>query len=449
MIVDLSLNGKEFYDIYGRNKRVAMHTLGCKVNQYDTEAMQELFEEKEYDIVHEDEIADVYVINTCTVTNLGDRKSRQFIRRSKSRNLDAKIVVVGCYAQRASDEVLEIEGVNLVLGTNERKKIVELVENIGNDEKLKYVDDIMEVREFEELKVDKIKDKTRAYLKIQEGCNQFCTYCIIPYARGPIRSRQLENIVEEVRRLVKNGFKEVILTGIHIASYGKDLKTHSLIDVIKVIHEIDGLERIRLSSVEPKLLTEEFVNEIKKLPKFCNHLHLSLQSGCDTVLKRMNRKYTTEQYTTIVKRLRDNIKDIAITTDVIVGFPGETDEEFEKTMEFVKEIAFSQIHVFKFSPRKGTPAADFKEQIDGNVKSQRSNRLITLADKLQKEYLSRFINKKFPVLYEAKYNDTQIEGLTTNYIRVVAQGSDKELKNIALTELNTLQGDIIKGEITL
>lgn len=430
-------------------KKVAFYTLGCKVNQYDTEAMIELFEKNKYKVVDSSEKADVYVINTCTVTNLGDRKSRQFIRRSKKKNPNSIIVVVGCYAQTASEEIMNIEGVNLVLGTNERNKIVQLVESIDKDEKVNYVDDIMDVKEFEELSIEKVKGKTRAFLKIQEGCNQYCSYCIIPYARGPIRSRKLENIVSEVNRLAKNGFKEIVLTGIHIASYGKDLKKGSLIDVIKEVHNVEGIERIRLSSVEPTLLTKDFIREIKVLPKFCPHFHISLQSGCDETLKRMNRKYSTKQYREIVRNLRIEIPEIAITTDIIVGFPGETEEEFMTTYKFVEEMAFSQIHVFKYSPRKGTPSAGFENQVHGNIKNRRSEKMIELGNELMYRYMNTFINKEIEVLYENYYNIDKkiISGLTSNYIRVAATGKEKMIGNIIKTQLTKIEKEIMIGEI--
>ncbi|HHY91013.1 MAG TPA: tRNA (N(6)-L-threonylcarbamoyladenosine(37)-C(2))-methylthiotransferase MtaB, partial [Clostridiales bacterium] len=315
---------------------VAFYTLGCKVNQYETEAMKELFEKAGYTIVEAEGKADVYVINTCTVTNLGDRKSRQFIRRAKRNNPESIIAVVGCYAQIAPEEVLSIEGVNLILGTKDRNRIVEYVEQAKKSRgKINVVEDIMKADEFEEMPIEKMQGKTRAYLKIQEGCNQYCSYCIIPYARGPIRSRKLEDIVHEVRRLEQHGFKEIVLTGIHIASYGKDLGKNTLLDVIRSVHNAEGIQRIRLSSIEPTIMTEAFVEELSKLEKVCPHFHLSLQSGCDETLKRMNRKYTTDEYRRVVHRLRKIWPDVSITTDIMVGFPGETEEEFEKTMDFV------------------------------------------------------------------------------------------------------------------
>lgn len=431
-------------------KKVAFHTLGCKVNQYETQAMGELFEKEDFEIVSDSEIADVYVINTCTVTNVGDKKSRQFIRRAKRNNPDAIIAVVGCYAQTAPDEVLSIEGVNVVIGTNERGKIVEVVKNCTTDEKISLVDDIMKVKHFEEMSVLDIKDKKRAFLKIQEGCNQYCTYCIIPYARGQIRSRGKQEIVEEIRSLVEKGFKEVVLTGIHVASYGKDLEANqTLIDILKEVNSIEGLSRIRLSSLEPTLFTDEFLAELSKLSKICEHFHLSLQSGCNKILKKMNRKYTSEEYKDIVDRIRAVYPDIALTTDIIVGFPGETDEDFQTTLDFVKDIEFSEIHVFKYSPRTGTPAAKYTEQIDGLKKHYRSEKLIELGEKLKQNYLKSFIGKSKEVLFEGSDDESKnyIEGYTDNYLKVLVPASDAnegELKTILIKDLD--DGGYLIGE---
>ena len=344
------------------NKKVAFLTLGCKVNQYETEAMTELFLKNDYDIVSSDEFADVYVINTCTVTNLSDKKSRQFIRRSRNKNSEAVIAVVGCYSQVSPEEISKIEEVDIILGTDNRNKLVEICEDFMKDKnKVNLVSDIMKVREFEELRIDDVEGKTRAFLKVQDGCNQYCSYCIIPYARGSIRSRKIDSIVREVKRLAQSGFKEVVLTGIHIASYGKDLGDERLIDLIEAIHETEGLERIRLGSLEPTLITDDFMKRLSSLKKVCNHFHLSLQSGSDTVLQRMNRKYTTDEYKSIVGTIRQYMSDVAFTTDIIVGFPEETEQEFLETCEFVKTIGFSKVHVFQYSPRKGTPAAELKQ----------------------------------------------------------------------------------------
>lgn len=431
-------------------KTVAFYTLGCKVNQYETEAMGELFQRAGYEIVDSEEKADVYVINTCTVTNLGDRKSRQFIRRAKKINPEAIVAVVGCYAQTSPDEVLSIEGVNIILGTKDRNKIVAYVEKVKEEsEKINAVEDIMQIKEFEEMTIGEIKGKTRAFLKIQEGCNQYCTYCIIPYARGPVRSRKLEDIIKEVKRLADHGFKEVVLTGIHVASYGRDLECTSLLDVIRAVHEVDGIERIRLSSIEPTIATEEFVREISKMEKVCPHFHLSLQSGCDATLKRMNRKYTTGEYKTIVERLREYMPDLSITTDIMVGFPGETEEEFEATLNFVKEIQFSQIHVFKYSPRKGTPAAKYKNQVPAEIKNIRSEKLIELARESTIKYNERFIGRIKKVLFETASTEMEgyYEGLTDNYIRVFSKANPEAEGKLIPVRLEKIYGEGILGTI--
>ncbi len=431
-------------------KKVAFHTLGCKVNQYETEAMAELFSKEGYDIVDEDEVADVYVINTCTITNLGDRKSRQFIRRAKNKNPDSVIAVVGCYAQTSPEEVMSIEEVDIVIGTKDRNRIVELSQRVKeNREKVNIVTDIMKQHEFEELKIDDIKGKTRAFLKIQEGCNQFCSYCIIPYARGPIRSRKFDNILAEVEKLAKSGFKEVVLTGIHVASYGKDIGEIRLIDVIESVHEIPGIERIRLSSIEPTIMTKDFLERINKLPKVCDHFHLSLQSGSDSVLKRMNRKYTTEEYKKIVELIREYMPNVGITTDIIVGFPGETEEEFAETCRFVGDIGFSRIHVFPYSPRKGTPAAKHKDQIPGNIKHQRSKELIKIGEENTIKFINEFIGTTLDVLFEeeSKVNPEIIEGYTTNYIRVLSKSKVSLEGKILPVMLEEVEGENLVGKV--
>lgn len=431
-------------------KKVAFYTLGCKVNQYETEAMEENFEKSSYEIVSDEEVADIYVINTCTVTNLSDRKSRQFIRRAKKANEDSIIAVVGCYSQVSPDEVFEIEGVDVVIGTTDRERIVELCEKAKEkNEKINIVRDIKTQKEFETINIDDIKSKTRAYIKIQDGCNQYCSYCIIPYARGPIRSRDLEDIISETKKLANVGFKEVVLTGIHVASYGKEKSKINLTKVLEDVSNIDGIERVRLSSIEPTLIDDEFMQRILATGKVCDHFHLSLQSGSDTVLKRMNRKYTTGQYKEIVDIIKKYMPNAGITTDIIVGFPGETDTEFEETYKFVKEIGFSRIHVFKYSPRKGTPAADSKDQIDGNVKNIRSEKLIKLGDSLMSEFYSKFINSKLSVLFEEESNKANefIEGYTTNYIRVKAKNEPGNIGKIANVVIKSIDGDILIGEI--
>lgn len=429
-------------------KKVAFYTLGCKVNQYETEAMGELFEKAGYQVVDNEEAVDVYVINTCTVTSLGDRKSRQLIRRAKKDNPDSVIAVVGCYSQTAPEEVSNIEGVNIILGTNDRNRIVEYVEKFREaNERIYAVEDIMQIREFEEMTIGEIKGKTRAFLKIQEGCNQYCTYCIIPYARGPIRSRKPEDIIKEVKRLANNGFKEVVLTGIHVASYGKDLNKGSLLDVLKAIHPIEGIERIRLSSIEPTLISEDFASEIAQLYKMCPHFHLSLQSGCDETLKRMNRKYTSAEYKEKVEILRRYLPDVSLTTDIMVGFPGETEEEFEKTYHFAKEIFFSQIHVFKYSPRKGTPAAKYEQQVPAEIKQQRSEQLMRLAAEDTRRYNEKFLNTQRDVLFEVASQEHKeyYEGLTDNYIRVLCKFNENPEGKIKPVLLTNTQGDGLIG----
>lgn len=426
-------------------KSVASYALGCKVNQYESEAIAELFEEKGYDVVGIDDKADVYVINTCTVTNFGDKKSRQLIRKVKRQNPDALVAVVGCYAQTAPDEVMKIEGVNIVIGTKDRKEIVSIVENYHDNKPENHVSPIMKEREFEHLKIHKLKNRTRAYLKIQDGCSQFCSYCIIPYARGPIRSRDPEDIMEEVRVLAQNGFKEIVLTGIHVASYGKDIKNIDLLGIIKRVHEVEGIERIRFSSIEPNIITEEFVTEIVKLKKVCHHFHLSLQSGCDKTLKDMNRKYTTEKYYDAVCILRKYMSDVAITTDIIVGFPGETEEDFNESYEFAKKVQFSKIHVFPYSPKKGTPAAERKDQILNSIKQERSKKLIELSDKMANDFMSKYIDKSVEVLFERNINENQYEGHTGNYIKVVGSSCEDVSNKILNVKIKSVEYEHIVG----
>ena len=448
--IDITLSGEEFFSRYGRKKTVSMFTLGCKVNQYETEAMEEIFEKNGYTIVNNDEIADVYVINTCTVTNLSDRKSRQFIRRAKKQNEDSIVAVVGCYSQVSPEEVSKIGCVDVIIGTIDRNRILELCEKAKeNKEKINIVRNIKNQKEFETINIDDIKSKTRAYIKIQDGCNQFCSYCIIPYARGPIRSRKLEEIIKEAEKLAKAGFKEVVLTGIHVASYGKDGINTPLTKVLEEVGKVDGIERIRLSSIEPTLIDEYFMETIVKIGKVCDHFHLSLQSGSDTVLKRMNRKYTTDEYRNIVKLIRKYMPNAGITTDIIVGFPGETEEEFSETLEFVKEIKFSKIHVFKYSPRKGTPAAKYENQIDGNIKNNRSETLISLGERLIKQFNLNFINSNITVLFEeeSKKEKGFIEGYTTNYIRVKAKDSANMIGQIKNVEIQETKEDFLVGKV--
>ena len=425
-------------------KTVAFITLGCKVNQYETNAMTQQFMEKGYEVVDHTQKADIYIVNTCTVTNMSDRKSRQMLRRVKELNKEAIVVACGCYAQVAKKELEKIEEINLVLGNNEKKEIVEHVEkyiknqiskkaeedkrdiNIKNTKVQQtteiqknietQIEDVMNQKEFVEFGDITFTEKTRAVIKIQDGCDRFCSYCIIPYARGRVRSRKPEHILSEIQKIAKEGIKEVVITGIHIASYGKDFKQeYRLIDLLEEMNEIEGIERIRLGSIEPLLITEEFVSRLEKLSKICHQFHLSLQSGCDETLKRMNRRYTTEQFQEITKLLRKTFEDVILTTDIIVGFPGESEEEFEKTYAFLEKIKFYKMHVFKYSPRKGTKAAVMPNQIDGNKKEERSRKLIELSNKNEKEYNQQYIGKEMEVLFEEE-KDGVWQGHTKNYI---------------------------------
>ena len=429
-------------------KKVASHALGCKVNQYESEAIAELFAQKGYEIVDIDEWADIYIINTCTVTNFGDKKSRQLIRKVKRQNPEAVVAAIGCYAQTAPDEIKNIEGVNLIIGTKGRKDIVDLVESyVPEMGVVSTVGQIAKEREFEHLTISKLADRTRAYLKIQDGCSQFCSYCIIPYARGPIRSRDPEDIMDEVKVLAENGFKEIILTGIHVASYGKDLKGVTLLDVIKRVQEQEGIERIRFSSVEPNIVTEEFASELSKLDKVCDHFHLSLQSGCDRTLKRMNRKYDAAGYERAVEILRKYFPNVAITTDIIAGFPDETDEDFEKSLEFAKKIGFSKIHAFPYSPKRGTPAAVMPNQILNAVKNERTSRLIEASDRMADEFIKSFEGRAMPVLYEREIEHNIYEGYTTNYIRVLSESSENIKNKIIDTEIVSSEDEKAIGRI--
>lgn len=430
-------------------KKVAFYTLGCKVNQYETEAMEEMFQKRGYKIVDGNEKADVYVINTCTVTNLSARKSRQFMRRAKRTNENAIVAAVGCYSQVSPKEVESIEGVDIVIGTTDRERIVDLCEKAKEDrKKINIVKDIKEYKDFENLNIVDLKLKTRAYIKIQDGCNQFCTYCIIPYARGPIRSRKLEDIIEESKRLVEAGFKEIILTGIHVASYGKDLDNVDILTVIDEVAKVNGIERIRLSSIEPTMIDEDFMERAIKNKKLCDHFHLSLQSGSDGVLNRMNRKYTTDEYKNIVSLIRSYMPDAGITTDIIVGFPGETDEEYEESCRLVRDIEFSRIHVFKYSPRKGTPASKFKEQIHGNIKNDRSEKLIRLNEEMMNKFNDRHIGKTVEVLFEEvnRHDKRYMEGYTSNYIRVKAESQEDIKGKILPVKIIGKEKDILIGK---
>lgn len=429
-------------------KKAASFALGCKVNQYESEAIAELFAEKGYEIVGIDEEADVYVINTCTVTNFGDKKSRQLIRKVKRQNENAIVAVVGCYAQTAPKELMEIAGVNLVIGTKDRAQIVEMVEQYDRANGVEnHVSDIMKERVFEPLSIQKLANRTRAYLKIQDGCSQYCSYCIIPYARGPIRSREPQEVVAEVKRLAENGFKEVVLTGIHVASYGKDRRDTSLPDILKQVHEVEGIERIRFSSIEPNVVTEEFAQTMAALPKVCDHFHLSLQSGCDKTLKEMNRKYDTEKYRQAAATLRKYLPKVALTTDIIVGFPGETEEDFRESYAFAEEIGFAKIHVFPYSPKRGTPAAARKDQLLNAVKAERSHTLIQLSDKMAADFLADAVGTDAEVLYERAVGDGIYEGHTTNYMKVHGRSEVDLTNRIAKTHITRAEGEMLFGDV--
>lgn len=385
-------------------KKAALHNLGCKVNAYETEAMQHLLEEAGYEIVPFTQKADVYVINTCSVTNMADRKSRQMLHKAKKNNPDSIVVAAGCYVQTSEKEVLNDLSVDIVIGNDRKHDLVRLLEEYSLDSVNDTVDDINDGKhDFEELFIDQTKEHTRAFIKVQDGCNQFCSYCIIPYARGRVRSRRFENVIAEVERLAANGFKEVVLTGIHLSSYGVDFEEATgLLELIQAVNAVKGIERIRLGSLEPKIVTEHFASELSKLDKICPHFHLSLQSGCDATLKRMNRKYTTKEYERGCELLRKYFVHPAITTDVIVGFPGETEEEFEQTKAYLEHIHFYEMHIFKYSKRKGTRAAVMPDQIDEQIKAARSEKLIALGHDMSKEFRKFYIGKNEEVLFEEK-----------------------------------------------
>lgn len=414
-------------------KKAALHNLGCKVNAYETEAMQHLLEEAGYEIVPFTQKADVYVINTCSVTNMADRKSRQMLHKAKKNNPDSIVVAAGCYVQTSEKEVLNDLSVDIVIGNDRKHDLVRLLEEYSLDSVNDTVDDINDGKhDFEELFIDQTKEHTRAFIKVQDGCNQFCSYCIIPYARGRVRSRRFENVIAEVERLAANGFKEVVLTGIHLSSYGVDFEEATgLLELIQAVNAVKGIERIRLGSLEPKIVTEHFARELSKLDKICPHFHLSLQSGCDATLKRMNRKYTTKEYERGCELLRKYFVHPAITTDVIVGFPGETEEEFEQTKAYLEHIHFYEMHIFKYSKRKGTRAAVMPDQIDEQVKAARSEKLIALGHDMSKEFRKFYIGKNEEALFEEKAvigDKEYFVGYTKEYVKV-AKKTDENLEN--------------------
>lgn len=422
-------------------KKAALHNLGCKVNAYETEAMQHLLEEAGYEIVPFTQKADVYVINTCSVTNMADRKSRQMLHKAKKNNPDSIVVAAGCYVQTSEKEVLNDLSVDIVIGNDRKHDLVRLLEEYSLDSVNDTVDDINDGKhDFEELFIDQTKEHTRAFIKVQDGCNQFCSYCIIPYARGRVRSRRLENVIAEVERLAANGFKEVVLTGIHLSSYGVDFEEATgLLELIQAVNAVKGIERIRLGSLEPKIVTEHFASELSKLDKICPHFHLSLQSGCDATLKRMNRKYTTKEYERGCELLRKYFVHPAITTDVIVGFPGETEEEFEQTKAYLEHIHFYEMHIFKYSKRKGTRAAVMPDQIDEQIKAARSEKLIALGHDMSKEFRKFYIGKNEEVLFEEK----AVIGDKEYFV-----GYTKEYVKVAKKTAENLENQIVSGRIS-
>lgn len=441
-------------------KKAALHNLGCKVNAYETEAMQEMLEKAGYEIVPFKEGADLYVINTCTVTNIADRKSRQMLHRARKMNPDAVVVAAGCYVQAKEKEIQVDDCIDIVLGNNKKQNLIEALEeyerthnadcnvteseknakNQENDRKAEIkMEEIGKTKEYENLHLTKPGDHTRAYIKVQDGCNQFCTYCIIPYARGRVRSRSMEDVTEEVRTLAENGYKEVVLTGIHLSSYGIDFdKERHLLDLIRAVHQIEGIERIRLGSLEPGIITEEFAEAISKLPKMCPHFHLSLQSGCNATLKRMNRRYTSEEYAERCGILRKYFENPALTTDVIVGFPGETEEEFEASRNFVDSIDFYETHIFKYSRREGTKAAVMPDQVSEGKKSARSAEMIEMGEQKRRAYEESFIGKEVEVLVE--------EEIERNG-EIFWTGHTKEYIKIALQSRENLRNCIVKVQI--
>jgi len=422
--------------------KVAFHTLGCKVNHYETEAIWQLFKEDGYERTEFDHQADVYVINTCTVTNTGDKKSRQVIRRAIRQNPDAVICVTGCYAQTSPAEIMAIPGVDVVVGTQDRTKMLGYIEQYRKErEPINAVRNIMKNRVYEELDVPAFTDRTRASLKIQEGCNNFCTFCIIPWARGLMRSRDPQEVIKQAQQLVDAGYLEIVLTGIHTGGYGQDLKDYNLAQLLRDMEaNVKGLKRLRISSIEASQLTDEVIDVLRHSSIVVNHLHIPLQSGSDTVLKRMRRKYTMAFFGERLDRLREALPDLAVTSDVIVGFPGETEEEFIETYNFIRDHKFSELHVFPFSPRTGTPAARMEEQIDEEVKNERVHRLISLNDQLAKEYASRFENEVLDVIPEERFKDGEnanlYVGYTANYLKIVFEANEE------------MVGQLVKVKIT-
>lgn len=431
---------------------VAFYTLGCKVNFYDTEAIWQVFKESGYEQVDFEDTADVYLINTCTVTNTGDKKSRQIIRRAIRRNPDAIIAVTGCYAQTSPAEIMAIEGVDLVIGTQDREKIMTFIEQYQAERQpVNAVRNIMKTRNFEEIDVPSFTERTRAFLKIQEGCNNFCTFCIIPWSRGLSRSRDPISVLDQAKQLVASGYKEIVLTGIHTGGYGDDMEDYNLTKLLWDLDGVEGLERIRISSIEASQIDEAMIEVLNKSSKMCRHLHIPLQAGENSVLKRMRRKYTTEQFAEKVKRLKEAMPGVAITTDIIVGFPGETDEMFEEGYRYMEELGFSEMHIFPYSRRTGTPAARMTDQVDEEVKNDRVHRLIDLSEKMQLSYAERYIGEVLDVIPEREHKGNEGKGLimgySDNYISIVFEGSTDLIGQICRVKITEAGVNECKGQL--
>ena len=429
-------------------KKVALHNLGCKVNSYEIDVMQQMLQKNGYKIVEFEQKADIYIVNTCSVTSIADRKSRQMLHKAKKNNPDSIVVAVGCYVQTGTEAILKDEGIDLAIGNNKKKYLVEILEQFLCEKGMHTEDktlhdttiiDINHTKEYEEMTLEQTAEHTRAYIKIQDGCNQFCTYCIIPYARGRVRSRKKEDIVAEIKGLVERGYKEVVLTGIHISSYGTDFGQAGLLDLVRTIQEMEGLHRIRLGSLEPRIVTEEFATELAKLSKVCPHFHLSLQSGSLNTLKRMNRHYTPGEYLKGVEELRKAFKNPAITTDVIVGFPGETEEEFEETRQFLENINLYEMHIFKYSIRKGTIAAKMPDQVPDQIKAERSDVLLEMEERQSREYRELYIGCEVSVLFE---EEKEILGESYQI------GHTKQYVKVAYKTKENLSNQIVSGKVT-
>ncbi|WCN38732.1 tRNA (N(6)-L-threonylcarbamoyladenosine(37)-C(2))-methylthiotransferase MtaB [Aneurinibacillus uraniidurans] len=430
---------------------VAFHTLGCKVNHYETEAIWQLFKDVGYEKTDFEQKADVYVINTCTVTNTGDKKSRQVIRRAIRRNPEAVIAVTGCYAQTTPHEIMAIPGVDIVVGTSGREQLTDYVNQYLQDRQpINAVSNIMKAREYEELDVPEFTDRTRASLKIQEGCNNFCTFCIIPWARGLMRSRKPESVIEQANKLVAAGYKEIVLTGIHTGGYGEDLEDYNLARLLRDLDtKVPGLARIRISSIEASQITDEVIEILNSSDKMCRHLHVPLQAGDDQVLKRMRRKYTTDEYRATIEKLHQALPDVAITTDIIVGFPGETEEMYENGFRFIEEMKFAELHVFPYSKRSGTPAARMEDQVDEEIKNRRVHELIELSNRMAVEYSSKFVGQVLEVIPEEPYKEAPDSGLyvghADNYLKLVFQANESLVGKICMVRVDEPGAETCKG----